>query len=52
VRARRFVASSLNPLQTLLDLVGGEHLSAGLAPRIERYRFGVVGPLLAWPTQS
>jgi phytoene dehydrogenase-like protein len=45
IRARRFVASSLNPIQTLLDLVGAAHLPAGLAPRVERYRFSVVGPL-------
>ena len=45
IRARRFVASSLNPIQTLLELVGAGHLPAGLAPRVERYRFSVVGPL-------
>jgi phytoene dehydrogenase-like protein len=45
IRARKFVASSLNPIQTLLDLVGADHLPAGLAPRVERYRFSVVGPL-------
>ncbi|HVG96182.1 MAG TPA: NAD(P)/FAD-dependent oxidoreductase [Chloroflexota bacterium] len=45
VAARRFVASSLNPQQTFLDLVGAGHLPDGLGARIERYRYGIVGPL-------
>jgi phytoene dehydrogenase-like protein len=45
LRARRFVASSLNPQQTLLDLVGRGHLPDGLAGRVAGYRYGVVGPL-------
>jgi phytoene dehydrogenase-like protein len=45
IAARRFVASSLNPAQTLLDLVGAEYLPLGLAERIERYQYAIVGPL-------
>jgi phytoene dehydrogenase-like protein len=45
IAARRFVASSLNPIQTLLDLVGDGALPAGLADRVRAYRFSVVGPL-------
>lgn len=45
IGARRFIASSLNPIQTLLDLVGPDHLPLGLDARVERYRFSVVGPL-------
>lgn len=45
IRARRFIASSLNPAQTLLDLVGAEHLPPGLAAHVERYQYAIVGPL-------
>jgi phytoene dehydrogenase-like protein len=45
IRARKFVASSLNPQQTLLDLVGTDHLPPGLAARVASYQFSLVGPL-------
>ncbi|HEU5316586.1 MAG TPA: NAD(P)/FAD-dependent oxidoreductase, partial [Chloroflexota bacterium] len=45
IRARRFVASSLNPGQTFLDLVGEGALPAGLAERVRRYEYSTVGPL-------
>ena len=45
IGARHFVASSLNPSQTFLDLVGEAHLAGGLADRIRAYKYSVVGPL-------
>ena len=45
IEARSFVVSGLNPLQTLLDLVGEAHLPSGMPARLRRYQFGVVGPL-------
>jgi len=45
IAARQFVASSLNPHQTLLALVGEDSLPNGLADRVQRYQYSVVGPL-------
>ena len=45
VRARAFIASSLNPQQTLLDLLGGEGLDAATRERVRGYRYQTVGPL-------
>ena len=45
IGARRFVASSLNPTQTFLDLVGDQALPGGLAERLRRYQYSVVGPM-------
>jgi phytoene dehydrogenase-like protein len=45
IGARHFVASSLNPGQTLLELVGEAALPDGLAGRVRRYEYSVVGPL-------
>jgi phytoene dehydrogenase-like protein len=45
IRARRFVASSLNPGQTFLELVGEGGLPAGLAERVRRYEYSTVGPM-------
>jgi phytoene dehydrogenase-like protein len=41
--ARRFVASSVDPTQTFLRLVGREHLSAGIVERVQNYKYGVSG---------
>jgi len=43
--ARAFIASSLNPQQTLLDLLGGEGLDAATRERARAYRYQTVGPL-------
>lgn len=45
IGAKSFIASSLNPGQTLLDLVSEAALPEGLAARVRAYEYGVVGPL-------
>jgi phytoene dehydrogenase-like protein len=45
IGARAFIASSLNPQQTLLDLLGGEGLDAATRDRARAYRYQTVGPL-------
>ncbi len=45
IGARAFIASSLNPQQTLLDLLGGEGLEAATRERVRGYRYQTVGPL-------
>ncbi|MBI2372231.1 MAG: NAD(P)/FAD-dependent oxidoreductase [Deltaproteobacteria bacterium] len=47
VLARRFVASSLDPQTTFLQLVGPEHLDAGFARRVSGYEYSAVSPILS-----
>ena len=44
-RARRFVASSLNPNQTLLDMVGKEHLASDFVKKVEGFKYSNTTPL-------
>ncbi|MBI2202554.1 MAG: NAD(P)/FAD-dependent oxidoreductase [Candidatus Rokubacteria bacterium] len=43
--ARRFVASSVNPQQTFLDMVGRERLDGDFATKIEGFRYSQTTPL-------
>jgi phytoene dehydrogenase-like protein len=45
IGARAFIASSLNPQQTLLDLLSAEGLEARTLDRVRGYRYQTVGPL-------
>ncbi|MBV9120053.1 MAG: NAD(P)/FAD-dependent oxidoreductase, partial [Chloroflexi bacterium] len=47
IRARKFVASSLNPQQTFLDLVGEEHLDHGFAERVRNFKYSTSTPILS-----
>ena len=47
IRARRFVASSIDPHQTFLDLAGAEHLAPEFAARVKAFRYSLVGPIFA-----
>jgi phytoene dehydrogenase-like protein len=47
LRARRFVASSLNPQQTFLDLVAPEHLPADWRQAAANFRYNLLAPLFA-----
>ena len=44
-RARRFVASSVNPQQTFLDMVGREALASDFASRVDGFRYSNTTPL-------
>jgi phytoene dehydrogenase-like protein len=44
-RARRFVASSLNPNQTFLDLVGKEKLASDFVKKVEGFKYSNTTPL-------
>jgi phytoene dehydrogenase-like protein len=43
----RFVASSLNPQQTFLDLIPKKDLPAGIASKAEKFEYNVLAPLFA-----
>lgn len=43
--ARQFVASSINPQQTFLDLVGKDHLNEAFAGKVERFEYSMTTPL-------
>jgi phytoene dehydrogenase-like protein len=45
VRAEQFVASTLNPQQTVLELTGSEHWPTEVVEQVRRYRYNEVGPL-------
>ena len=47
VRARHFVASSLNPQQTFLELVDEEYLPRQWRDRAAAFRFNLIAPLFA-----
>ena len=44
-RARKFVASSVNPTQTFLDMVGEDHLAPEFARKVEGFRYSNTTPL-------
>ena len=45
IGARHFVASSLNPQQTFLDLIDPEHLPAAWRDRAAAFRYNLLAPL-------
>jgi phytoene dehydrogenase-like protein len=45
VRAEQFVASTLNPQQTVLELTGAEHWPTEVVEQVRRFRYNQVGPL-------
>jgi phytoene dehydrogenase-like protein len=45
VHAKQFVASTLNPQQTLLELTGADHWPQEVVEPVRRYRYNQVGPL-------
>jgi phytoene dehydrogenase-like protein len=47
VRARQFVASGLNPVQTFLDLLDPSNVPADWRRRAEGFRFNLLAPLFA-----
>lgn len=47
IAARRFVASSLNPHQTFLELMGPADVPADWRDKAERFRYNLVAPLFA-----
>ncbi len=46
-RARAFVASSLNPQQTFIDLVDAAHLPPGWREKAENFKYNLLAPLFA-----
>ena len=44
-RARKFVASGINPNQTFLDMVGREHLDPGFVKTVEGFKYSNTTPL-------
>jgi len=44
-RARKFVASSVNPNQTFLEMVGAEHLASEFVKKVEGYQYSNTTPL-------
>jgi phytoene dehydrogenase-like protein len=47
IRARRFVASGLNPNQTFLDLIGETSLPSDLAGKVRAFQYNLIAPLFA-----
>jgi phytoene dehydrogenase-like protein len=47
IRARHFVASSLNPQPTFLELMAGEDVPAGWRDRAARFQYNLLAPLFA-----
>ena len=47
ISAKRFVASSLNPHQTFLDLIEPRHLPKAWRERAENFRYNRIAPLFA-----
>lgn len=47
IRARQFVASSLNPHQTFLDLLAPRDLPPEWRARVERFEYNLLAPLFA-----
>ncbi len=47
IRARRFVASGLNPHQTFLDLIGEPLLPSDLIERVRGFQYNLIAPLFA-----
>jgi len=44
-QAKNFVASSLNPHQTFLDLIDPNHLPSGLREKAEKFQYNLIAPL-------
>jgi phytoene dehydrogenase-like protein len=44
-RARKFVASCVNPNQTFLDMVGAEHLDSGFVKKVKGFKYSNTTPL-------
>jgi phytoene dehydrogenase-like protein len=47
IRARQFVASSLNPHQTFLDLLDDAHVPRDIRDRAEGFQYNLLAPLFA-----
>jgi phytoene dehydrogenase-like protein len=47
IRARHFVASSLNPHQTFLDLLDGEFVPKEVRDRVNGFQYNLLAPLFA-----
>jgi len=47
VRARKFVASSLNPQQTFLELIGSRYLPADWVRKAEAFQYNLLAPLFS-----
>ncbi len=47
IQARKFVASSLNPHQTFLDLLAEEHVPANVRDKAENFRYNILAPLFS-----
>ncbi len=47
VRAHRFVASNVNPVETFIKLVGRENLTPDFAEKAENFRFSKTTPIFA-----
>jgi phytoene dehydrogenase-like protein len=47
IRASKFIASSVNPQETLLRLVGAQHLEADLAGRVDGFAYSPTTPIFA-----
>lgn len=47
LRARKLVASSLNPHLTFLDLVGADRLPQDVADKVKGFKYNVLGPLFS-----
>ncbi len=47
IRARQFVASSLNPTQTFIDLLDGALVPREIRQQVERFQYNLLAPLFA-----
>jgi len=47
IRARQFVASSLNPSQTFIDLLDGALVPRDIREQVERFQYNLLAPLFA-----
>ena len=47
IRARKFVASSLNPHQTFLELLEERHLPVEIRDRATNFQYNLIGPLFS-----
>jgi phytoene dehydrogenase-like protein len=47
IRARHFVASSLNPTQTFIDLLDAELVPREVREQVERFQYNLLAPLFA-----
>ncbi len=47
IHADKFIASSLNPQQNFLELIGEEQLPEGIADKARNYKYSNLGPIIA-----